>query len=692
MKNNNIQIEYINQHHRFFQDVMSLGKKHSSTLGFMPEGGFIDHAQKKCIIIAYDSSELAGYLMFRVVSRSSRISIVHLCVEEKFRGQSISIQLLDSLRAKYQTSFSGISLSCRADYTSPNALWEKYGFTSRDTKRSRSFDENYLCKWWYDFNNPDLFSFTHEITLKIKALLDTNIIVKMSDNPISHNPSEDPRPLLADWLVEEVDFFYAPELWNEISRDKNRERGKKTRQFLNNFEAVRIDIEDCKKVACKLKSIISGNTDNDESDRKLLAAAIISKTPYLITFDTGILEKREMIDEQYDIQVFTPHEFIIEIDQLQNKQQYFPLKLKGVSFHSIEKVSSNELDNHINFFFKSQFEKKKDFRELVNKEVLQIKSSKIKIIRQENIAIAFFAYKYENTSMIISFVRFSDIEQKQTLFMQLVSDFIKKAILKNITHIIINEKYLSKNQIVILKKMGFENQSSIWTKLLYDKVLSSSQLSELNGTVDNVILERIKGRHADEIKNILLNFERKFFPLKFSDIDIPCYIIPIKPYWAGQLFDFYISDETLFGAQPGKLWNIENVYYRHIKPITEVAPARILWYASIDKTTLRRQSIIASSYLDEVMTGKPKLLFKRNKHYGIYEWENIYDLCEKNIEKDIRALRFSNTEVFNTPVSFSKINEILVLNGRKRNTFASPVKVDKNIFTQIYTLGNGKSK
>jgi len=106
----------------------------------------------------------------------------------------------------------------------------------------------------------------------------------------------------------------------------------------------------------------------------------------------------------------------------------------------------------------------------------------------------------------------------------------------------------------------------------------------------------------------------------------------------------------------------------------------------------RSQSIVATSYLDEVMTGKPKLLFQRNKHYGIYEWTNIYDLCEKDVEKDIRALRFSNTEVFDKPVRLSMIRQIFTANNRKENTFASPVKVDKNIFIQIYQIGSGNDK
>ena len=689
----NIKIEYINQHHRFFQDVINLGKKHSSTLGFMPEGGFTEYAQKKCIIIAHNNSELIGYLMFRIVSRSSRLSIVHLCVNENFRGQKASIKLLDALREKYQATFSGISLNCRVDYLNATSLWQKYGFVSKNKKRSRSIEENHLYTWWYDFNNPDLFSSAWETSLKIKAILDANIIVKLRDSHIVQNPSEDPRPLLADWLMDEVDYLYAPELLNEITRDKNNERANKTRNFLTNFEAIRFNVEECKHISNDLKSIIHGNTDNDKSDRIQLASAITSKTPYFITFDNKMLEKKEIIEEKYDIHIFTPQEFLLEIDQLLNKEDYSPLKLKGVTFHSISKVSNNELDNYIDLFLaKSCSEKKNSLKNIVYSEASQVNLSNIKVIKHDNNAIAFFAYKIKNATLNVPFIRLTDTSQNHTLFMQLISDFINKSINENLQKIEIEEKYLSENQKLILRQLGFEYQALTWRKILFNMIIESSRILEINcELLDSSIISNFEDKSTDEKQNILLNFERKFFPLKFSDLDIPCYIIPIKPYWAGQLFDTYISGAILFGANPDKIWNMENVYYRHVKPITETAPARILWYASEEKNCVRSQSIIASSFLDEVMTDKPKVLFQKNKHYGIYDWKNIYDLCEHNIEKDIRALRFSHTEVFNKSIKLSTIRQIFIANGKKTNTFASPVKINKNIFHQIYQLRNGNN-
>ena len=71
-------IEFIDNKNKFFSDVKTLGRKNSATLGFMPDGGFEDHAKNRCIIVAHDGKVLAGYLMYRVVFSLSRVSILKL--------------------------------------------------------------------------------------------------------------------------------------------------------------------------------------------------------------------------------------------------------------------------------------------------------------------------------------------------------------------------------------------------------------------------------------------------------------------------------------------------------------------------------------------------------------------------------------------------------------------------------------
>jgi predicted nucleic acid-binding protein/GNAT superfamily N-acetyltransferase len=686
-----VKVEYIDLHHRFFQDVIRLGKKNASTLGFMPEGGFCDHARQGGILVAHNGEGLIGYLMFRSAIRQSRISIVHLCVDERFRGGKIANRLLDSLKEKYQTNISGISLNCRSDYLEATRLWKKYGFVCKGRVRSRSQDEHYLNKWWYDFNLPDLFSEVQNISLKIKALLDANILIKLRDYKEGCNSSQDLQVLLDDRFIEEIDYYYAPELLNEIGRDTNHERSEKTRRFLGRFEKARYNVDECRKVSDELKSIMSGNNDNDQSDRKQVASAIVSKIPYFITLDRKILQKKTSIEERYDIQIFTPQEFLISIDQLLKEEEYYPSKLKGVTFHTIASVLGEELNYYIDFFLvKSSSEKKDLFRDIVYKEISQINQSKIKVIKEGDNPISFFSYRYERDVLIVSFIRLAEIRLKHTLFMHQISSFIEEAIHKDIYQIKIKEQYFSEEQKSILRRFGFEYCEDNWSKIIYNKMIESSHRSDLG---DERLSAPIFGETKSETRKSLLylvNLERRFFPLKFSDLKIPCYIIPIKSYWAGLLFDTYISSANLFGAEPNIIWNIENVYYRSEKPVMEKVPARILWYASLDKKEHRSRSIIASSYLDEVIIDKPKVLFQKNRRYGVYQWKNICQLCKNNMEENIKALRFSNTEVFINPIRLETIDKIFINNGKRANKFCSPVEVNSDIFNEIYKLGNKK--
>lgn len=677
--------DFIDNTNPLYLDVVALGKKHSKFLGFMPDGGFKDHAQKNCIIIAHKDHELYGYLMFREVPRDSRVSVVHLCVDEKFRGQNITTQLLNVLRSKYKRVYSGISLKCRDDYEEASRVWENYGFIAKSKSRSRSFDEHYLTTWWYDFNTADLFTFAACNSTKVKALLDVNIIIKLRESRTDYSPSEDPRGLLADWLIEETEFYFASETYNEINRDADLQRAKNTRNFLGHFTEAKYDFERQKEIAKELRLIIGGSSDNDQSDRKQLATCIVSYIRYFITLDAGIIDKKKEIELQYDIQIFTPQEFIIEIDQLLNEEAYSPFSLKGVVCHSISRVRREELQNFIGVFNENGLkEKKSSFNNIVAHAVSKMKAGEIKVIKREESPLAFFAYEYGSEDFIIHFLRLTKQRHCRTLFMQLVADFILKAIDQKKVKINLNEVYLTEEQKIVLRKMGFDPHSATsWVKYISDKIASKLSLQSILSEVDKSYADIDCSVMED---NRLLEIERKFFPLKICDIDIPCYIIPIKSVWAGELFDFKISGSTLFGAKLDLLWNIENVYYRRAKPITEKAPARILWYVSKDIHTCRSGAIVATSYLDAVMTDSPKHLFHNHKHYGVYEWEDICKLCEPNMEQDIRVLKFSNTEVFEHPVTYSEIQTILQNNEKRKNTFASPVKMSKEIFEQIYKL------
>lgn len=572
-------IEFINNHHALYPAVKMLGRKYASTLGFMPEGGFDDYAIGKCIITASENGVLMGYLMFRQTTRHGRIAIVHLAIDEQYRHNGIYTKLLDALRERFQDSgVQGMVLNCRKDYEAASAMWANYGFIAKGTKRSRSLETHYLTTWWYAFQQRDLFSIAYEESTKVRALMDLNVIVKLRDaekGEVKLDAKEDPRCLLADWLVGETDLCYAPEVFNEINRDENLERMRETN-----------------------------------------------------TYVTG---------------AFT--EAIVDAE-------------------------------------KGKREKKVDFENVVM-GCVNAGGELYTVNAQKNI-LAFYGLTIEPEVATIHFLRIADGPLKGSLLCQIVTNTLQECVAGGQRKIVVMERYLDDDQKDALLRYGFlAEEDGTFVKHIRSEVITQREIGEMLRSAG------LEPRSETWSKEQMVRMELSFFPLKIRDLDMPCYIIPIKQYWAGQLFDSAISGENLFGAIPSKLWSIENVYYRHTRPITEEAPARILWYVSGGgKMGTHKKMIVGCSYLTEVHTGKGQDLFRRFKRYGIYEWEHIYELCGREKDEDIRALKFSHTELFKRPVSYAMAQQLLAKNGYKTpNTFAGPVQVSKEVFFDMYEMG-----
>lgn len=680
-------IEFINNSHTLFPQVKQLGKKYASTLGFMPAGGFDDYAAEKSIITASEGDTLLGYLMYREVKRFSRITIVHLVIDSPFRHRGLHAKLLNALREKYQDSgVQGMALSCRKDYEAASAIWANYGFIAKATRRSRSLEEHYLTTWWYGFQQRDLFSQVYEQSTKVRALMDLNIIVKLreAEKDITIlDPKEDPRCLLADWLVDETELCYAPEVFNEINRDDNLERMKETAYYVTGaFTQAMVDAERMKAIALELQSILPGNSPNTKSDRKQVASCIAAGIPYFLTYDQAVLKKKVEIKTKYDVEIFTPQEFLLKIDQLLHSEDYTPVLLRGVAFHTMVKQDAAGLKENIGrFLLIGQREKKTAFENTVMNCVNS--RGEVYTVNSQDQVLAFYGEVVDDDTATLCFLRLADGPLKASLLCQIVTNILQECVNGQRKRIVVKEQYLEGDQENTLLRFGFlKQQDGTFVKHIRKEMVSISDLPRVladaginTPTVPMTTEQRVR-------------MELVFYPLKIRDLDIPTYIIPIRAYWAGQLFDNTISGENLFGAIPAKLWSIENVYYRHTKPINEHAPARILWYVSGEgRQGTHKRMIVACSYLTEVYTGKGQALFRQFKHYGIYEWSHIYELCGGEEDNDIRALKFSHTELFTKPVSYTEAQQVLARHGYKRNPFASPLLVSKEVFADFYELG-----
>ena len=111
-----MKIQLIDERSPYLHQVIDLGDANRKTLGAFTRGAFIDHAKKRFIIIAVDSqSQLLGYLMYAIKRKDRCVRLIHLCIDQRYRGQKVARKLVEYLKQITQ-EYQGISLHCRRDY------------------------------------------------------------------------------------------------------------------------------------------------------------------------------------------------------------------------------------------------------------------------------------------------------------------------------------------------------------------------------------------------------------------------------------------------------------------------------------------------------------------------------------------------------------------------------------------------
>lgn len=688
-----MKVVIINPDNLLFFEVMILGKQHSKTLGMFPEGAFRDHARKNMLFAAVDDNTLAGYVLFRITRSRQSVCITHLCIRPEFRSKGVAVLLLNAVKEKYGRLLRGISLRCREDYEAPSRLWERYGFRPIKTVRGRSIEENYLIQWWYDFGNGDLFSQHPDAVNKIQALLDSNIIMKLSDG--KRDEGGEAPSLLADWLGDEVEYYYAPEIFNEILRDADRVRADRTRKYLHTLAQARVAPAERDEICLALEKILPGISDNDRSDRKQVADCITAGIDYFVTLDDGLLDASDAVYEQYSLKVLRPADFILAMDQQIHGENYRAYRLAGAR-HEAAAIEEAELARLVEppWLDTERGEKKHALIQKLTSAAADPRRAIIKLIKDADATcIGYFAVRYDNQQLSIKAIRTLKGKIAGPLFQQLLREILEIALEKGCDLVINEESCLSAGQLAALTSFGFAFTGNYWYKVLVVGQVAIMPTLQSNDRIKQFLetaplVEKIQSLSPAERSLFILGLEKQLWPVRFIDLDVPNYVVPIKPNWAGQLFDRYIANTTLFGAAPHLCWSKENVYYRSVKPVSELAPGRILWYVSHDDgdQSGRCKAIVATSYLEEVHIGPAKTLYQKFKNYGIYEWRNIFELAGKEAMKEIKALKFSDTELFQKPLSLRQIAATFQQFGRPSNTFASPVQISSLLFNELYRL------
>jgi hypothetical protein len=242
----------------------------------------------------------------------------------------------------------------------------------------------------------------------------------------------------------------------------------------------------------------------------------------------------------------------------------------------------------------------------------------------------------------------------------------------------------------VLREFGFIQSGNGWSKLTLNAVGSLSSITSfIGGLLLDSSFESVTGVAKATISAVAehgkpeaaVALERHLWPAKITGMDVPTFIVPIRPEWAQHFFDTELGSQLLFGLRDDLHLGLEGVYYRSAKNNNLVAPGRVLWYVS-QGDGIGSMTIKACSHLEEVAVGKPKALFRKFQRLGVYQWRDIYLLAGNDLMNDVVAFRFRMTERFKEGVDlqFCERHDI-------RGPFMSPRQISEEQFAIIYKKG-----
>ena len=669
-----------------FESAINLWKKNRTTLGLFPRGAFEEHARKNLILYLLDGGIVKGYLLYR--SARQRVVISHLCISDEIRGRGGARILFGALKGKVDDGHcKGIEVRCRSDYEI-SRMWPSLGFECAGHMQGKAKEGSELTIWYFKFDIPDFF---YEMMPKHDddltwAVLDANIIFKMSEPEKAE--SEEALALISDAMASYVRYFVTPEIYVETERKKNIEEKKRSNSFANNFERIEIKRSSFENYRDSLAPLWGSKlNDRDRSDLHHIAYSAAAGFQYFITQDTGILDKANEIYEACNISTLRPVEFITQLDQIENLEKYTPRSISRTQYH-VHCPSSDEITEIAEYFcIPSHGEKRRVLEAKVRTAVANPDQYKVLLISSDDKQkVALLSFKKVNEELSIDVMRHNGDVTSKTI----AQNFAWAEIFSHADGEVSLIKYTDNLSCFqnddLFQANGFIKSDAGWVRISANMKCDLETAKQRIGEFFAELTEI-----TEPVKNNLSSFlaktdnsalyEEAFWPLKVTDGDIPTYLIPIRPVWALHLFDEALAEKELWGADPTKHFNIENVYYRSPKKFNMVAGARILWYVSSHGAN-KVSEIRACSRLISSETDTAKKLFKKYKRLGIYEWSNLMEITKDNPDGKVMAMRFYQTEYFKRPI---ELKDFLSY-GIKGQPFG-PKNITNEQFMNIYTDG-----
>lgn len=654
--------------------VDTLMRRNSGTVGFLPLEALRDYLEKGWVLGASsERGDLVAYLLY--AANRERFRITQLWVAQDFRGRGIARKLVDALKASATTQ-KIVMLRCRNDFPA-HSMWPALGFVPINEKPGRSEERRLLTRWRLTLGLDDQLALFRANASEsvLDVAVDAQVFFDFDEPDSDANRAS--KVLISDLFTDSLVIWYTDELLSEIGRNPSAEEREEARIRAGAFREVPHDPTSVDVLANSLKRVLPTGTKSQRSDINHLAKVASSEIDVFVTRDRRILKRADEIARLVNIQVLSPTALIVKLNELIEGQAHEPDLVAGLGIQW-RRMGSEELPTFPFERFLEPREKLGELKRRVDSYLVDPSSHELEILWSGNEPVALRCLTINPAEVLtISLGRVATSRDRTMFGRFLVADTIHRAIRQGIEAVDVDAAVLPASLVQGLSGMGFTKFDDRFLRFCFARHMDKGRVLTLINALNPEAVPIYREMNA-------LELERSCSPL-VADFHQNCFLVPIRPGYALNLFDRQQSSHDLFGGEPKLRMRWSNVYYRRVTHRSTLKrPARILWYVSEPQ-----KHVAGSSHLDEVVIANPQDLLRRFRKHGTLEWQNLYDMCEGEISRDLMALKFSHTFPFNRPVPLSELQKVLEDEG-KGLFLQGPTKLSSDTYRKLFDLGYPK--
>jgi hypothetical protein len=629
----------------------------------LPFEAFHAEADKGHLIGAFCDDVLVGYVVFRIAVKTRRIGLTQLCVSAGAQRGGYAAGLLAFLCHRFPGN-PGIVALCREDYAATNA-WPKLGFSRTGGRPGRSKAGHLLVQWWRPILEQTLFTFESEGSSRPAAALDTNVFRDLYEPRPQHVES---MALLDGWLDDEVDFVVTSELETEINRQSTEIPSLVgTVQILRKISKA---YALWNPLVISLRELLS-ESGIGEADLRQLAQAAVGGARFFVTRDGPILNRADDIEALAAIRVVSPSTLLLILHAQLNEGDYQAAAVLETQL-VLKRPTTVWVPAELRSLADSAVDESASRLVRVLTDVAAGAKDGARLWSIENpdgSLVAVAGRSIEGNLGIVPALRVRSGPNQLSFARQLIHQIRSSSvsIVSGLRFTGNIPDYLGR----ALVAEGFRHGPDGWEARCERGILRSADQFDSSSELS------IGELRASAISE----YEKFCWPTKLISGSTPTYIVPVQAHWARGLFGQEPGQQSLLPRPDGLGLAREHVYYRSVVRSVEW-PARLLWFVTGGGNN---GGFRAVSWLDEVVSARPRALFKRFGSQGIYSEGDVKGAVRK-AGGEVSAMLFSRTEPFQQAISLKQAKAMFPIIGS--NQFLRTTrKVDEHMFEALYRLG-----